>query len=271
MKMMLRASTVSKRKLGRDAGAPHKRAKSTSKAPAVQQGPKKRRTVGKIDKANTSPRSGSLSKVMRSYKGMDDFHIPLFAAVKTFTQAQTVLYPGCHRHVMASLVFSDVTYVDNYQGIAQEFNDPAVLEWIRLNKTYPEPSKLQFLLKDFTQPLPVAEESVDLMVSACAGIVSASCGKYVRVGGHFLVSDAHFDARMTWLDKRFRLCAVYDMETQVLHSSPEQLEGHFKTIPGMCSISRQQVDESMETPKARRKFKLAKEAMFYLFARVESA
>jgi hypothetical protein len=56
---------------------------------------------------------------------------------------------------MASLVYSDVTYVDNYQGVAQEFNDPAVLERIRLHKSYSEPSKLQLLLNDFTQPLPV--------------------------------------------------------------------------------------------------------------------
>ena len=64
------------------------------------------------------------------------------------------------------------------------------------------------LNKNFNTQTLVESKSVDLLITASAGIVSQPCAKYLKVGGHFLVSDAHFDARETYLDERFQLIAV---------------------------------------------------------------
>ena len=54
-----------------------------------------------------------MSSFMRSYKGLDDWHLPIFRAVRDFLSARgiaepDVFYPGCHKHVQASLVFRKV-------------------------------------------------------------------------------------------------------------------------------------------------------------------
>lgn len=217
-------------------------------------------------------KSRSLSLVMRTYKGLGDFHIALFRAVKSFTKAEHVLYPGCHRHVQASLVFPKVVYIDTDKKVEAEFSDAAVLEWLRRHKFYPDTvatrPNMQFLLRDFTATdLPLSDGSFELLISMSAGIVSSSCAKYLRSGGFFLVSDAHFDARETSLHpEQFRLRAVYDLTEQRLKSEPEALEGHFHTQSGR--ITEEQVQQSIELPKARRKFKLMKEALFYLFEKL---
>jgi hypothetical protein len=238
-------------------------AKSPTKAVTTMNcGPPRAGDVG-----TRAPRSAALSKMLRSYKGVDDFHLPLFEATWGFTNACKVLYPGCHRHIGASLVFPEVDYVDCDKRVMDVYKDAAALEWVRKNKRYDSEPKISFLAADFTQKLGIPDGSFDLMVSACAGIVTATCGRYIRLGGHLLVSDAHFDARTVFLDKRFQLLAVYDMEERVLKSAPGDLAGHFMTKAGP-PICAKQVEMSIALPKSRRRFKLVKEAMFYLFKRV---
>ena len=110
--------------------------------------------------------------------------------------------------------------------------------------------------------------SFDLMISACAGIVTNPCCKYVKTGGYFLVSDSHFDARTTFLRQEFGLEAVYDMKTGRFLTSEADLSGHFHTTEGI-PISKTQVEESIVKAKARRSFKLQKESMYYLFRKLK--
>lgn len=64
------------------------------------------------------------------------------------------------------------------------FNDEKVFKWIENKKTYKEEAKIKFINQDFNQIFEKLN-SFDLMISACAGIVSKECSKYLKVGGYF--------------------------------------------------------------------------------------
>lgn len=202
---------------------------------------------------------------MNVYKGLDDWHIPIFREVEHLTKAKHVLYPGCDKHVTASLFFPSVVYVDCNKKVEAVFKDEQVLEWVTVNKAYSTEPTIKFICKSFESAFEKVA-SFDLMISASAGIVSKPCSKYLKPGGYFLVSDAHFDARTTFLRPDFTLIGVYDMETKTLETSVQTLAGLFQTTKG-SPINKSQVEESIKLPKQKRSFKLQKEAMFmfYLF------
>jgi len=217
--------------------------------------------------AATKARQGSaeLTAYFKTYKGgLGDIHIPVFRALKKFTSATNVLYPGCHRHITASLFFESVVYVDSYPKIKGTYSDDKVLDFVKENKDYIGNPDIRFICKNFESDFGEQPESFDLLMSLSAGIVSTSCGKYVKKNGYFLASDAHFDARMTFLDPRFSFLGVYNDESCEFDVSDEAKKGHFTTKSG-TTITKEMVQESMERPKARRSFKLQKETLFYLF------
>lgn len=86
------------------------------------------------------------------------------------------------------------------------------------------------------------------------------------MGGYFLVSDAHFDARSVVLDARFKLQGVYDMARKVIVT--KGLEDCFMTTEGR-RISKEQVEMSQRKPKGSRGFKLKREDCFYVFKRMK--
>jgi len=209
--------------------------------------------------------STALSAYLKSYKNGDEMHLSLFRVVQKLVQPEKVFYPGCHRHITASLTFKDVIYVDFDSKVQNCFEDDSTLQWLNDNKEYDNDCKLKFICGDFTHNLQgVVEESFDLLISACAGIVSTSTSKYLKKGGYYLISDAHYDARMLSLDKEYTLKYVWDSGKKELVNDQYELDQHFRTLDGE-KITREMVDESMNKPKARRSFKLKKEAMFYLF------
>ena len=213
----------------------------------------------------TKKGSASLTAYFKSYKGgLGDFHIPVFRALKNFTSAKKLLYPGCHRHVTASLIFSDVVYVDNYSKVAQLFSDEKVLQFVKENKEYEETSSIKFKCKNFEGDIGEKPGSFDLLMSLSAGIVSKPCEKYLKRGGYFLASDAHFDARMSFIDPKFEFIAVYDDSKKVFDDTDSAKSGHFVTQSGSY-ITPAMVQDSIDKPKAKRSFKLQKETLFYLF------
>lgn len=213
--------------------------------------------------------SRELSAYFKSYKnGFNDIHWPIFREIDKIIKPSNVLYPGCHRHITASLVFKDVVYVDNYKKVEPCYSDPKVLEWLNSNKEYNEEMKINFLCKNFEKDFGEPVNSFDLVISMSAGIVSSSCAKYVKNSGYFLASDAHFDARMLSLRDDFELTHVWDASKKCFLDTEEELHGHFMTIKDE-KLSKQMVDESLVKPKGRRSFKLKKEAMFYLFKKIK--
>ena len=219
-----------------------------------------------------------LSKLLKVYKGTDDWHMPIFRNVREYIAKQQqghdddghqssstsirTLYPGSSRHITASLVFDDVTYVDCDTKVRDFFGDSRVLEWVGEHKEYEAESNIEFLCRNFDGTLPnVPLASFDLLISACAGIVSTPCAKYLKPNGYLLVSDAHFDAREACCNTNvFQLVAALDMDGTMR----EDVEGHFTTTNG-TPLTQAQVEESKAKPKARRSFQLIKEGMFYLF------
>ena len=225
----------------------------------------KRSKLTAKDEPFAGPRSSSLSKVFKSYHGLDDVHIPIFQAVQRVVESGKVLYPGSFCHVQASLVFPDVTYVDCDPKLELCFNDEVVREWIHRNRGYRGPARVEFLCKNFDHELGLPEQAFDLLISASAGVVTRPCAKYIKVGGYIVVSDSHFDARTAYLDSRLTLRMVYDKETKSFSSN---IDGCFETVES-GPMTQAQVDLSFTKPKSKHPFKLKRDdALFFLFERV---
>lgn len=241
---------------------------STEVAPPTKASPKKPKQVASasagdvVVAAGNAKVSGSLAHLLRVYKGMDDWHLPVFRETRKYTGASKVLYPGSDKHATASLIFPEVYYVDLNEKLKPIFEDPGVLKWIADNKEYEEESCVVFDTKNFETSQLCQEGSMDLLITACAGFVSKWCTKYVKPGGFVLASDAHYDARLLFVTKGFELVGVFD--DGGLNTTEAGKNGHFITTTGE-PITHEQVVESSEKPKNRRSFKLMKEAIFYLF------
>eukprot|EP01006_Ploeotia_vitrea_P065683 TRINITY_DN93633_c0_g1_i1.p1 TRINITY_DN93633_c0_g1~~TRINITY_DN93633_c0_g1_i1.p1 ORF type:complete len:193 (-),score=21.97 TRINITY_DN93633_c0_g1_i1:207-785(-) len=163
-----------------------------------------------------------LNKYMRSYHGCDDIHLQVFRKAKEFleqkTAVQQVLYPGCHRHLTASLVFEDVTYLDCDQKVGTVFSDPAALDWISENKLYDASPSLTFVCGSYTDAK-VPKSQFSLAISLSAGFVSPHCMKHVAPGGYLLVNDCHWDARTAFVDPQLELVGWWDSSTSQFSSN----------------------------------------------------
>lgn len=107
----------------------------------------------------------------------------------------TVLYPGSSIHVTPSFFFQHVVYVDRSELARVFFGRAAgVLEVVRARKTYAQAPYVRFIEQDFTLPLPIPDESCDVLLALYAGAISATCARYVRPGGLLLSNDHHGDA-----------------------------------------------------------------------------
>jgi hypothetical protein len=139
----------------------------------------------------------------------DGDRVALFRAVAGAIDATRVLYPGSWVDVAASFVWPEVVYVDTDRRAARFFADAeGVGRIVAANDPpTPEPS-IEFIGTDFTTPIPLPAEHVDLLISLYAGFVSEHCTHHLRVGGTLLVNSSHGDAAMASIDPRYRLCSV---------------------------------------------------------------
>jgi len=79
----------------------------------------------------------------------------------------------------ASLAFDNVIYVDMDKKVAPLYSDPKALSWVNEHKCYPGEPVYKFYCQNFESKLMRGhkEASFDLMISACAGIVSIPCAR----------------------------------------------------------------------------------------------
>lgn len=209
----------------------------------------------------------AVKQYQRSYKGgaAHDFHFPLFSAVRELTRAKSVWYPGCHRHLTASLVFPEVHYQDCDRRVQPAFASD-VLKYISAHKTYSTKPRYTFTLGNYESKAPKDAGTVDLLLSLSAGLVSQSCTPTMRVDSYLLASDAHSDARLAYLSGMWDLVAVW--KGGDLSSSADDLAQCFRVKGTGKPISRAQVEESIQIGAvAKRSFRLEHEHMFYLFRR----
>jgi len=209
-------------------------------------------TVAMASQKNArKPSVAALRNYQRSYckkhkDGMDRYHVEIFDALqRTFfsgppstTTATTrtpikVLYPGCHRHITPSLVFSDVTYVDCDHKVGDIFdaNNSIIQDWMIAHKQYGEHPQIRFVVstyKEMSHPRHnIHENSYDLLISLSAGIVTEDCLLYLRPGGLYLVNAAHADAYVAFLSPELKIRAYWNDATKTFCQDPDLLKDLF--------------------------------------------
>jgi hypothetical protein len=141
-------------------------------------------------------------------------HVRLFAAVARAIGPARVLYPGSYVDIAPSVLFDDVTYVDTDRWAVRFFaQTEAVAGLVRRKRiaTRDAPAgtaTLRFHEADYRTKLPIADASVDLLVSLYAGFVSEHCTRYLAPGGLLLVNSSHGDVAMATLHPTYALAAV---------------------------------------------------------------
>jgi hypothetical protein len=217
-----------------------------------------------------------LNLYRKSYKGggQKDLHFEIFKDVRHWTDDSTrIFYPGCHRHVTASLVFPTVLFVDCDTKVGELYSDTAVSDFVAAEKVYEEEASYEFYCLDVNRPLPTKiGKDFDLLISLSAGIIVEACTKYVRQGGFLLVNDSHGDASMTFVGDKWELLAYYDNEKE--HFTSDSLHRCFQVkVPRSDQtepMAKDQAKESAEIgSRSKRSFKLLFESMFYLFKKKE--
>jgi hypothetical protein len=151
----------------------------------------------------------------------------LFGAVQRAIQPTRVLYPGSYVDIAASVVFSDVTYVDMDRRAARFFADSAgVQELLAAESPDTAHHRFHFLHADYQQPLDLAPASFDLLVSLYAGFVSDSCSAYLAHGGTLLATPSHGDAALASLNPGYTLVGIVDAVDDDYRVSTEELDSH---------------------------------------------
>src|SRR5574339_302356 len=93
----------------------------------------------------------------------------LFKVIRDKYPCRDVLYPGCSVHITPSLHFPHVVYVDKSEAAASFFDEEkSISEFVRRNKHYRQPPYIRFIHQDYFQPLPLKEESFDLLLALFA-------------------------------------------------------------------------------------------------------
>jgi len=235
-------------------------------------------------KATPTPSSSKqLNLYRKNYKGggAKDAHLLVFrqmlewASKSKIEEAETtsnrrVFYPGCHRHLTASLVFPDVTFMDYDSKVEPLYTEAAVKEYVDTNKIYAEDAHYRFICHNVDQTMERLLElgSFDLLISLSAGLLVQPCTPYVARHGYLLVNDSHSDARAAFVSGDWELKAYWDEETKSF--SDLKLDQCFQvkkpksteTVP----ISLDQVKESVEVGTVRnRSFKMLFEPRFFIF------
>ena len=126
--------------------------------------------------------------------------------------AARVLYAGSYIDIGPSIWFDSVTYVDVDKRAARFFaEEEPVTDLVgakrkRVNRIG-NPS-IAFIHRDYTEDLPIEDESIDLLISLYAGFITEACGRYVRPGGLVLANNSHGDATMATLLGGYDLAGV---------------------------------------------------------------
>jgi len=239
----------------------------------------------KPDVANNQLTSKELKLYQKSYKGggPNDHHYAVFRKAQQWTKAKTVLYPGCHRHLTAAMIFEDVTFVDYDAKVSPLYSDAAARSFVDAHKIYKTNSSYRFYCYnvdiDTAMPL-IQNKTFDLLISLSAGLLAEPCTKYVsKPGGYLLVNDAHSDARTVFAnDNNWELVAYFNDAANVF--TAEGLEKCFQVkqkstrgrkivdeeTSSTSLLTKEQAEESVRIgTKRKRSFQLLFEPMFYLF------
>lgn len=149
------------------------------------------------------------------YEDMNFERTGLLRLLESTYHCRDVLYPGCSVHITPSLCFSHVVYVDQSEAAAKFFADEkTLLEFVKRNKQYRRSAYIRFIQQDYSQPLPVHENSYDLLLALFAGGIAKSCTKYLKSGGLLLTNNHQGDAVDAAQEDQLKLMAVIRFQKQ---------------------------------------------------------
>lgn len=143
-----------------------------------------------------------------SYRESIGDRSPLFAAMVSEWGISTALYPGSYLDLAPSTAIGDVTYVDNDARAARYFGTEGLAESELGAAPAGTTRRIAFIAADYTTPLPIAQRSVDLLISLYAGPIWDHCRQYLTPGGLLLANTSHGDASIAALDADLELVAA---------------------------------------------------------------
>ena len=183
----------------------------------------------------------------------------LFTAVARAIEAQRVLYPGSFVDVAPAFVWPEVIFNDQDRRAARFFNDvDGVAELIA---DHDGSAAVSFLPGDYADALQVEPESVDLLISLYAGLVSEHATDALRLGGWLLVNPSHGDAALASIDRRYELWGVVESRKGDYRVRTDGLDGYL--------IPKKPIDITPQLLRdQRRGIGYTKSPFAYLFQRV---
>jgi len=207
-----------------------------------------------------------LSDYLSRYGGVHDWHLQAFQLINDKFSPRKVLYPGSWIHLTPSLVFPNVVYVDSFSNMEKAFNDSDLLHYIEKHSSSQNKPKIKFHQADYKVNFG-EEANFDLLISLSSGLVSQACGSYLKKrGGVLFTNNEHYDASMAYVDPRFKLVGVFKTAGNYIESE-ESIHSYFITTKG-GPITLEMVNENVERPPSKAKYKLKKKAVFYQFQRI---
>lgn len=186
--------------------------------------------------------------------------VRLYRAVREFTGARTVLYPGSFVDISASAVFPDVTYVDTDRRAAAFFEDESGVREILGSLRGDDGNTFSFVDADYRE-LDLPPRSFDLLLSLYAGLVSEHCTPFLRAGGFLLANPSHGDVAMASIDERYVLAGVVESQAGRYHVRDDRLDGYL--------VPKKPVDLTPDLVRRQgRGIAYTRSAFAYLFTRV---
>jgi hypothetical protein len=165
----------------------------------------------------------------------DNERLGLFEAVRDEFGCSRGLYPGCFVHVTPSFVIPHMIYVDSDKNAKHFFAESeAVAGLITERRSYDAAPRFEFFAQDYHEPVPIDDESVDLLISQYAGFVSEHCKRYLAPGGYLIANNSHGDAGLAYCDPEFRLVAVVHRRGNRWSLSRENLGDYF--VPKSAAV-----------------------------------
>ncbi len=207
--------------------------------------------------------SKTLEKYLSNYSGINDVHLGAFRLLKEKYQVERVLYPGSWIHLTPSLVFQFVVYVDFVAGITSMFKDSELLGYIEANSEVNGKPIIKLHKADYRVGIKEDKASFDLLISLSGGFVSIYCGLFLRKMGLLFVNNEHYDACMAYVNPDFLPIGVFASNGKLI-DDPQKIEEYFLTNKNQV-ITFEMVKANSKRAPSKAKYKLKKQARFYLF------
>lgn len=194
-----------------------------------------------------------------------DERLYLFTAIREHFGVQRGLYPGCFVHVTPSFVIPAMYYVDSDRRAQKFFTGGFAAALARQRRMYQSESEIHFHSQSYEDPLPIADQSVDLIVSQYAGFVSHACLRYLVRGGYLIANNSHGDAGLAWSNPELELVAVVQRRGERFSVSTDCLSEYF--IPKSPQVPTQPEELASYIRSLGRGIGYTKTASNYVFRR----